>query len=130
MYDLPFSFSPKRWFKLKMCFKMGHARHHFSFILIFSTVNTRWIFCTKFCWRLDSNLIPLVWEATALPTEPRSNQWQAFYLSFYSRNLQNGPGRARSRNFQNVWTRKTSAGRVHQGPLPRYPSWAHVSSLV
>ena len=44
----------------------------FSFIFIFSRVNSKSVFCLKFYWWLASNRRPLASEVTALPTEPQS----------------------------------------------------------
>ena len=43
----------------------------FSFIFIFSRVNSKSVFCLKFYWWLASNRRPLASEVTALPTEPQ-----------------------------------------------------------
>ena len=46
-------------------FLNGHSRPLFR---RFYTVNRKWMFVTKNCWCLDSNLCSLMLEATTLPT--------------------------------------------------------------
>ena len=58
----------------------------FSFIFIFSRVNSKSVFCLKFYWWLASNRRPLASEVTALPTEPHRCPKEEF-LNFCHRNF-------------------------------------------
>ena len=55
--------------------KMGHSQHLFLYFCLFNTVDSKQMFYIKVikvvCRWLDSNRRSLVWEATALPTEPQ-----------------------------------------------------------
>ena len=50
---------------------MGHSQNLSISIFVFSTVNRNQVLHIKFGQWLNSNCRPLVFEATALPTEPK-----------------------------------------------------------
>ena len=54
--------------KSSFLFLIHHSR---SLFRLFKTVDTKWMFYIKICRRGDSNLQPLLWGVTGLPTEPQ-----------------------------------------------------------
>ena len=54
----------------------------FFCVLVFSTVNSTYTSCAKYCRWLDLNWGPLVPEATALPTEPQQLPRKITFFTF------------------------------------------------
>ena len=52
-------------------YKMGHSQHRFLYFFVVSTVNSKQLLIWKFINDLDSNRRPLVYDATAMLSEPQ-----------------------------------------------------------